>query len=316
MLKNIWNSYITAAEITLHILILACICLISLSVPETKAEEETKEPPAAMEIIEQFRTAAAEVVSASYTVYRSDYADDFVVERHKKALEAYRPILDKISFVTRKKYTVDTAGGSYRETISEVIFIKPFSIQAKMLQNDYIPDFLKNSHAVYRPETNPHEAFLKEPYLGLMFRESVDVDSAVTMVVNWAFDMLELDCALANAGEAALAGTEQVDGRDAYRLDIPMKNDTIPWNMNCAEETYGIPAEATGQMNLELGMIGERIDLYNDTPGILSLWIDKENSLIVRKEHNFGDILAMKSRKEDLELNKVNEKRMFKVKKP
>ncbi len=281
---------------------------------ELAATTATATSPAV--IVRQFREAATKLKSASYVEYRSDYADKFVASRHKKALEAYKPILDKISLVTRKKYTMDTSVGGYRETESHVMFVKPFLMQVKMVKNDYIPDFLQGATAIYRPDINPGEASLKEPFLGLVFRKSVNVDSAVTMVINWTFDMLELDCMQANGGKMTSAGIEQVGGRDAYRVDFDINNNTVPWNMDCSAEKYGIPAETYGQMNLELGMMNKRLKEYKGKKAVLSLWFDPENHLTIRKEVRFGDIVAIKSRKENIVLNKVKKKKMFKVRKP
>jgi len=296
------------------ILVIKIMLLLVLSVPAI-ARAEAGKTPGAYELVEKFRDAVTSLESYSYTIRCINDGDEFVVARHKQAMEDYEPIISKIELVTRKKLGSEVK--PEYETVSGVRFMSPFTMQVSLDRDDYLPKLLEGSRGFYRPEVNEYEVFLKEPIIGLVFRRPVEEnDSGHVMVINWTYNLLELDCTLANGGVPRVTGAEEYDGNSTHILEVGLGNEEAPWIMPCGENDYGVPEGARIQVDRELKMMSQRIDKYKGREGVLKLWIDDETGLSLKKEVTFGGKVSVQHWITDIELNKVDEKELLRARRP
>lgn len=270
--------------------------------------------PSALEILKKTRDKVAGLKSYSFIVHRFDLADQFVTKRNEDALKAYKPIIDKLSFLTRKKNDEVATKKDYKETITTGLFVKPFIIQINLDKSDFVPEFLQKGKILYRPDINPDEIFFKDPYIGIQIGKDVKSDSASAMISNWDYEMLELDCALANGGAATFAGTEKYNGKPAYMVDLTLKKSAAKWSMGTCIKKTDITKSAFEQLDRELGMMADRIDLHRSEPGHIRYWIDQATLLIVKKEVIFGKTTAVKYTITDIKLNNLKPDDLLKVK--
>jgi len=270
--------------------------------------------PSAEEVFENFRETATSLKSYSYTVTRTDLGDSFVVERHKESMKVYDPILSKIELITRKNLDPEIRDEYRTETFYQ--FIAPFGMQAQLDVNQFLPPLLEGATAYFRPEINDQEIFFKEPLVGLVFRQPADTDSAAVMVANWTYDIIEAECALANGGGVSLSGTEEDGERTLYVLDIGLRAGEKEWKMGCGGNTYGVPETVFKQLDRELGMMKDRIGEYGSDGAAARYWIDSGNWLAVKKKVVFGDKVATEQEIKNIELNKVDTKKLLRPRRP
>jgi len=169
---------------------------------------------------------------------------------------------------------------------------------------------------LYRPEMNPYEIFFKEPNIGMMIRQPADSDSSVALINNWTYDLMEVDCVIANGSNITAGKGKVQNNENAYVIEMTLENGKIPWSVDCSSEDYGVPEQVNPQLNRELKMMSDRIDKYAPLKGVLRLRVDTENMLIVKKELLFGDELIIESDIKEIKLNQVDPKKMLKAKKP
>jgi len=267
--------------------------------------------PSADSVIKNIRAKEASLNSYSYNVHRFDLADKFVLKRNEEGLQAYKAILDKLSFLTRQKNDVSKGDKGYKESISTMQFIKPYTFQYLMEKSEFVPSFLQRSKVIYRPETNDAELFLKEPFLGMLLSKEVTNESGTAMIQNWAYELMELDCAIANGGKASVLATADYD---AYLLDISLKKGKIPWAVGCGGKRNDVPVKAYDQLNRELKQMADRIDFFKNEKGYIRFWIDPASWLIVGKEVMFGKTAAIRYTLSDIKLNSVKPEDLIEVK--
>ncbi|MFA6448685.1 MAG: hypothetical protein WCX65_04385 [bacterium] len=315
-----------------------CFCLIaflliaaappeaSAAAPKKSAEKKAAAVPAlpsaavpalpsAAGLIGKVRDANASLKSYSFSIHRLDLADKFVLKRNEEGLKSFKAILDKLSFLTRQSGEVSEGVKGYKEGISDVLFIKPYTIQYYMEKSDFVPSFLQRAKVIYRPDINSEEIFLKEPYMGMLIRKDAESESASVLIQNWTYELMELDCAIANGGVARVAGAGVYGGKPAYMLDVTLKKGKIPWAVGCGGANKDVPQNAYGQISREMQMIADRIDEFGKDSGRTRYWIDAESNLIVRKEVTFGKTAAIKYEITNIKLNSVKPEDIQAVKK-
>ena len=282
---------------------LAMILAISTTQAALAQEGQPEDgQPEADEVIEGFRKAVDELESFSFTSIRTDYGDEFIVERHKEAMKSYEPILSKLEFLTRKSLMPEIR--KEYKNVGHYKIVKPFLIEVDMEVNEYLPELLYGSIAYYRPDIKEEIISMKEPMIGLVFKRPTDNDSATVMVDNWIYDLVELDCTLANGGAGRITGTEEVDGKEVIVLEVELKGGKEDWKFGCGEKDYGIPESARVQINAEMGMTGDRLEMHDEEVKI-KLWIDAENMLVVKKEMLIGEKTFTTRIFENIGLNSV-----------
>jgi hypothetical protein len=266
--------------------------------------------PSAADILKKVRETEASLKNYSYVVHRFDLADEFVQKRHEEGLKAFKGIIDRLSIVTGKSKEPPSAEG-YKEGITTYYFIKPLSVYAIFDKSDYVPSFLEKSKFVYRPDINDEEIFLKEPILGLLIGQPVENDTAALLYSNWTYDLMEIDCALANGGELKYAGTDTYNGKKTYMIEITVNKGKEPWRVGCGGKIYGVPKNVYTQFNRENKLMMDRIEKYKGIQGKYRYWIDAGSWLIVRKVLSFGDTIAIKQSLDQIKLNKVKPEDML-----
>jgi len=264
--------------------------------------------PGADEVLKNFRDAESKLKNYSFAVRRLDLEDEFVSKRHDDAMEKYKEFIEQLNRVYKSGDTkVNEKEMEYRESISKYAFVKPFHVQMTMVKSDYLPGFLQKSIVFYDPDEDPAQVYLKTPGFGFLMKKDVqESESGTLMEVNWTYDQLEIDCAIANGGAPEVTGMDTLDDRKTYIVEFKLKNDKVPWKVGCAGETYGIPKQVHAQLNRELGMISDRIDKYSDVTGVVKMWFDADSWLIVKKEFTFGDVNALHYELRDIKLDSVD----------
>ncbi len=213
------------------ILVSAVAASSSPARPANKSDVKTTSTaptlPGVNAIIKNVRAKEASLKSYSYNVHRLDLADKFVLKRNEEGLQAYKAILDKLSFLTRQKSEISKSDKGYKESIATMQFITPYTFQYLMEKSEFVPSFLQRSKVIYRPETNDAELFLKEPFLGMLLGKEVTNESGTAMIQNWTYELMEMDCAIANGGKASVTGTADYEDKPVILLDISLNHG--PW---------------------------------------------------------------------------------------
>ncbi len=289
--------------------------LIFATAAALAATSKKSAAPTADTIIKKLRERNTALKSYSFNVHRLDLADEFVLRRNEEGLKSYKEILDKLSFLTRQSKDISDGVKGYKESRSNVLFMKPYSLQYYMEKSDFVPSFLQKSKIVYRPDVNDADIFLKEPYLGMLIRNDVKNESATALIMNWTYELMELDCALANGGVATAAGTDTYDSRQAYLLNVTLLKGKIPWAVGCGGKSKDLPKNAYTQISRELGMMAARIDENDSEKGYIRYWVDAKSWVIVKKEVMFGKTAAIRYEITDLNFNSVKPGDMIAVKK-
>jgi hypothetical protein len=287
------------------------------SAPKADAAKTVKAEslPSANVVIKKVRDVSKSLKSYSFDVHRFDLADKFVLQRNEEGLKAYKAIIDKLSFLTRQSKDVSNGEKGFKESVSTVLFIKPYTIQYYMEVSGFVPSFLQKSKVIYRPEINDSEIFLKEPYLGMLIRKDIENESASALIQNETYELMEIDCAIANGGTMKIAGTDTYEGKKMYILEIALKKGKIPWAIGCGGGNSEIPKKAYTQINRELGMMADRMDTFKNENGIIRFLIDAGTWLIMKKEVMFGKMTAIRYTITDMKLNNVKPDDLEMVKK-
>ena len=300
-------------------LISTCVSIVIAGTASTKATNTktaaSTELQSAAEIIKSIRNSNSALKSYSFEVHRFDLADKFVLQRNEDGLKSYKAIIDKLSLLTRQSKDVSNGEKGYKESVSTVLFIKPYSIQYYMEKSGFVPSFLQKSKVVYRPDINDAEIFLKEPYLGMLIRKDIENESASALIQNFTYELMELDCAVANGGKLKFVGTDKYDGKKAYILEVTLKKGKIPWEVGCGGKYSDVPKKAYTQISREMKMMEDRIDFFKNENGYTRYWIDADTKLIVKKEVTFGKTSAIKYTLTDIKLNSIKPDDLEKVKK-
>ncbi len=271
--------------------------------------------PDAEELIADMHKAVAALDSYSFTVHRKDLDDEFVESRNREAMSKYKIILEQLERLhKRKKIEQNEMAKEYKESVSRFFFVKPFTIEMIMKISDFLPSFLQNSKVSYNPETSKNLVFMRTPGFGFSLKNDVTTDSGILFNTTWTYEMIEMDCALANGGEAEVTGTEEYKDTNYIILEIHYLKGDKEWAVGCGGDDYDVPEETHVQLNRELKMVRDRMEKYAPGDVVSKMWVDPKSKLIVRRELTYGDLIATKYVLSDIELNNVDPERLMKPK--
>lgn len=288
------------------------VAVITLLLAVVAAAGRAAPQPDAEAIISDMRQTVKGLESYSFIIRRQDLNDNFVQERNREAMAKYKVILDQLERLhKRKDVEVNEVEKDYKESISHLSFVSPFTVEMVLLKSEYLPSFLQKSVVAYNPDINPLELYMRTPGFGFTLKKEIETDSAIVLEANWKYEMIELECAIANGGVPRVAGTDEHKGKEYIILEVPLMTGRKEWKMGCGGDSYDVPQEVFVQLDKELGMVASRIEEYAPGNSVSRLWIDPGLNLIVRKEMNFGDTTGMKYVITDIELDNVDPGKLY-----
>lgn len=292
----------------------AFLLFAALAAPAAAAES-------AASILQKVKTTVRSLDSFSYVNVEDDYQDEVVKARVLKSFTSAKGDAKKLGTVfgseidmaKEAKENVEYRAGKYL-----IQYVKPYLLQLQLLETDYIPkgaDFVKGGYVLYRPDVKKNFVFLKFANSPMILGQNIrQNDLGFLFTQNWLYDVTEHDFLLRHSPGPKLIGEKEINGRAAYYVEIPLKYNPKAPAFTYSEKDSHITAEAKYYVDWGLEEMRERLEKHG--AGIVRLWIDKKENVILKKEVLFNNKVFTRKESRDISLNSLTKANLLDPKKP
>ncbi|HOX27907.1 MAG TPA: hypothetical protein PLQ76_02000 [bacterium] len=174
-----------------------------------------KDPKA---IIKKAKDRALSLNSYSYTYIKEgwDFEMDKTAEQTKSVAGdvAKNPLAKKYSNQVNE---VDTSKAKFMKYNVDIKFMKPYSVQMKITQSDYVPSLLKDAVLTFRSDKDDKVFYVKPRISPLGIKRAIDSASGNFLYTPLFINFMKIDGLMKDAAPV-LEGTAKVDGRNAYKI--------------------------------------------------------------------------------------------------
>lgn len=264
--------------------------------------------PIPEKLLKDINTAYKDINSYGYTIYQEGW-DIFTKEKEKEGVKKYREESEKKYSPAKEKYekdmqlTEETEKPVYKKSKFEYKFMKSYLIQMRIIDSDYVPDFMNGSMLTYRPDEDSEVVWFKIKYSPFAIKRNVKGEFGCLFTANWNVSLMILDYYSKN-GKMKVEGIEKFKGNEAYKLTFKfnIKNESDVKEYEIDYKKWGIPIEVKYKVDTTLEV------LPRQKSSSMTYWIDKKRKIILGREEYISGKLHWREWYEDIKLNQLSEK--------
>lgn len=216
----------------------AVLVTLMLAVAVSAFSAELEDPK---EIISKGKERLLGLKNYSYTIVSKGW--DFDLEDTANATENLTGEAGG-SFVTRK-FTKDVdevdTEPKIMEYVSEFRFMRPYVLWMKINSSDYVPDVLIDGILRYNYVKNKKKFSVKARLVPIGIPREIDTESGSFFYMTWEMQFMRMEN-LARDIEPTLAGIEEFNGRQAYKIEFDLSKGE-PKHYDTDYSAWKIPKE-------------------------------------------------------------------------
>ncbi len=230
---------------------------------------------------------------------------------HKKGLDTHTKEKEQrlLSDAAKMGKKTDWKSGSepqMKEGEYAIKFIKPYSLQMKIIKSDFTPSVLFGSLLTYRADKDPNVWWFKLKYSPIALKRSIESEDGDFLTQGWTKPIVGLKYQIKKAKEIKYKGEEEVNGIKCNVVEIVFNKDYQPSEEDKNEikeyiKKLKVPKEL--EEDIFKGVMNKEESEMSSS----QFWFDKEKNVLVKIVDYIDGKFYWQNVYKDVQLNNVSE---------